>query len=76
MNLLIIFCRPSSVIRRPPSAVPPLQSPAFLSEMVRCTTLFMLALKVNAFAKKGTNLIVFMVNTNVKCRICMFIRNI
>ena len=74
MNLLIIFCRPSSVIRRP--LFLPLQSPAFLSEMVRCTTLFMLALKVNAFAKKGTNLIVFMVNTNVKCRICMFIRNI
>ena len=32
--------------------------------------------KLTVLTKKGTNLIVFMVNTNVNCRSCMLIRNI
>ena len=74
--LFIIFCRSSSAVRRP--LFHPLQSPAFLSEMVRSTTQHCLCWprKFTVLTKKGTNLIVFMVNTNVNCRNCMLIRNI
>jgi len=76
INLFIIFCRSSSAVRRP--LFHPLQSPAFLSEMVRSTTQHCLCWprKLTVLTTKGTNLIVFMVNTNVNCRSCMLIRNI
>ena len=46
--------------------------------MVRTTTQHCLCLprKLTVLPKKGTNLIVLMVNTNVHCRSCMLIRNI
>ena len=67
-----------SAVRHPPSAVPPFtESCIFVGNGTQCnSTLFILAENVNGFAKKVTNLIVFMVNTNVDCQNCILIRNI
>ena len=50
----------------------------FCRKMARSTTQHCLCWprKFTVFTKKGTNLFVFMVNTNVNCRSCMLIRNI
>ena len=66
-KFIYLFFLPS-VIRRPPSTI--------RNGTQYNSTLFMLTENVNGFAKKVTNLIVFIVNTNFNCRNCMLICNI